>query len=361
MPNMKNSKILVYLAAALMALSSCKSKAVVEGSFCASPADGRVIVKTMEAGSITKVLDTLTLSDNGTFRYSFPVEKGKPEFAYLYCGDTKVASLLLKAGDRVKVQCDTIGFWTVSGSDDCAQLLQIEKDFSALVASGTVTLKDYVEYYRKMTKYVLSNAHSLTIIPVLFQKVGDVPVFNQKSDAVIFSALADSLSASYPESRWVEILRKEAKLRGKILSLDTMISSAKNTAYPDLFLPDIKGNTIQLSEIALKATLLVFWDATEPNNKIYNNDVLAPLYAQFRTRGLQIYAVCPTGDKPTWAMVVREQDNPWINVCDTRGNSLGMYGVTEVPSLFIVSENGVQKLSDITLAGLTKSVQAALK
>ena len=359
MQNMKSFKFAACAALCAAALASCTSKAVIEGSFAAAPADGKVTVKMME-GSALKTLDTLTLSSKGGFRYDFPVQKGRPEFVYLYCGETKVSSLLLAQGDRVRVQCDTAGFWSVEGSQDCQALLQMEKDLSQITASETITLQEYVAYYRKMVKYVLSNSRSLTVVPAFFQKIGDTPVFAQATDAILMSSVADSLSGVYPESRWISVLRSEAAARERQLSLQAIIASAGDSSYPDLFLPDIKGQTVQLSSVALKATLVVFWDASLPENKIYNNDVLLPLYKQFNAAGLQIYAVCPTSDKPAWAMVVREQNAPWINVCDTKGRSLGTYGVTQVPSLYLVSDKGLEKLSDISLSAVSKAVRAAL-
>ena len=60
------------------------------------------------------------------------LEKGQPEFIYLYAGQKKVASLLLDRGDEVDVVLDTIGGYSVSGSDDCVRLQKIDADFKAV-------------------------------------------------------------------------------------------------------------------------------------------------------------------------------------------------------------------------------------
>jgi hypothetical protein len=56
-----------------------------------------------------------------------PVEKGQPEFIYLFHDGTRIASLLLKSGDKVTVSADTLGNFTVDGSDDSAYLAENEK------------------------------------------------------------------------------------------------------------------------------------------------------------------------------------------------------------------------------------------
>ena len=89
---MKSSKIIIACAAALLAVS-CGPKATVEGRL-EDAAGKQVVVKVLD-GNIRKTLDTLTVGQSGSFRYSLPVEAGDPRFLYFYYGDTKIASLLL--------------------------------------------------------------------------------------------------------------------------------------------------------------------------------------------------------------------------------------------------------------------------
>lgn len=356
---MKLFRNIFFSAALLIGLSAC-NRAVVNGEFNVAPSSGAVLVKTLD-GQNLQTVDTLRL-DGVHFKYSTKLEKGQPEFIYLYCGDVKVASLLLSAGDRVSVKCDTVGRWTVDGSEDCRKLLDNEMAYADLFKNGYVNGRQYVEYYRKMTQYVLSNSHSLTVIPVLYSKVGDVPVFAQVTDAVLFNSIADSLTTVYPESKYVKQLRVEADRRRNRLQLQGMVDNAVSQAYPDLSYPGIDGKKVSLKDSATgKATLLVFWDATDGLNKVYNLEVLKPLYKQYAPAGLQIYAVNLGADKKTWATAVREQKLSWVNVCDATGTSLSLYNVDSLPTAILITEAGVEKLSSLELAHLRSRVSSALK
>lgn len=356
---MKNYRLAVLALAAIAGLSSC-NKAVVEGRFNAAPASGVVVAKTLDGASM-KVIDTIKVKGNG-FRYSLGLEKNQPEFLYLYCGDVKVASLLLESGDHVTVECDTLGTWTVSGSDECGKLRQNELELTSLNSLPGLTVKQYVEYYRKMTRYVMENTGSMTVIPVLFSKIGETPVFNQPTDAVIFRNVTDSLALRYPDSKYVKMLQNETKVRTDRMALKTLIDSADSRSYPDLKLPGTDGKNHSLVEYADgKPVLLVFWDANDALNKMFNIEILLPLYEKYAKAGLKIYSVNLNADKSTWAMAVKEQKLPWLNVCDSYGTSVNIYGVTGVPTAIMLTDDGLQRVSDVSKSSLEKAIAKVLK
>lgn len=356
---MRNYKYLLALLFSVAALSSC-NKTSVKGSFTTVPSGKAVIAKTVE-GTAMKVVDTLKLAKDGSFKFNPQVVKGEPEFFYLYYGDTKIASLLLAQGDKVEVQCDTLGYWTVSGSEDCEILRQNDLELGKLAAQGSITLRQYIEYYRQMMKFVLSNSHSLTVVPVLFSTVGDTPVFSQLSDGVVFGSVADSLETVYPNSKYIKLLRNEANVRYNQLEINTMIQNAEQASYVDLNFDGMEGKPVVLSEILKKATLLVFWDASDASNKMFNAEVLKPLYEKYSKSGLEIYQVNVGADKSTWAMVVREQELPWVSVCDTYGRSISVYGVTSVPTVILLHNNTLDRLEKIDAKSLETKISTVLK
>ena len=113
--NMKNCKLIFAAAAVLMAASSCADKAQIKGKLSGAP-DAEVVV-TQLSGSSFNVLDTVKTDAAGEYSYKMKIEAGQPEFVYIFKGDTKVASLLLQKGDKVKVVSDTLGQYSVEGSE----------------------------------------------------------------------------------------------------------------------------------------------------------------------------------------------------------------------------------------------------
>ena len=358
MRNYRLSGIAAVVSA--ICVASCTGSARIEGTVSDAPSS-EVIVKLLDVNRY-QVLDTVPADASGRFRYKLKVEKGQPEFVYLFHNDTRIASLLLQSGDKVKVTADTLGTYSVSGSDETQKLMEVEKDeaeFSNKMLAASDKLQDldpaseeaaalkrkmsqdYVDYYRGRVKYILSNSHSLTVIPVLYQVVGEsLQVFGQATDAIHFKNMSDSLSTVYPDSKYVKALQKEATRRQQLLSLSARISNAKEAGFPDLNMPDINGKKIRLSSIDSKVVMLYFWTSADAAQTMFNTDVMLPVYKDYHSRGLEIYGVCADTDKAAWASVVKNQNLPWVNVCDGNGSTspaIALYNVQALPvSYFIV-------------------------
>lgn len=380
---MKISRIAAAGCILLLAVS-CAKTAGIKGTITGA-SDDEVIVKLLEVNSYN-VLDTVKTDKSGSFSYKIELEKGKPEFIYLFHKDTKIASLLLEQGDKVSFTADTLGNYSVEGSEESSRLLEVENSFAEFAghfkdisdrmdAEGLdeAAMRDlqkqitklYIEYYRKATAYVLSNSHSLTCVPVLFQSVNEYfPIFSQQTDAILFRATADSLKSVYPGSRYVQALEKEAARRESILQLNGKLNNASETGYLNLSLPNEQGRKVTLSDVDSKVTLIHFWSASDAAQKMFNLEILLPIYKEFHDKGFEIYAICTDVDKSMWASVVKSQELPWINVCDGLGASspaLLLYRVTQLPCSFVIVDGAITDETITGAAGLRNILQQKLK
>ena len=357
--NMSRFSKLIIFAAAMMVFAACGNKAKIEGVVADAPSS-EVIVKLLNINQY-QVLDTLKTDASGKFSYKVDVKKGQPEFIFVFYKDVKVASLLLEAGDKVSVSADTLGRFTVEGSEESVKLAQVEKDYadaliklsdlSSILMTATGAEADaakrqlgqeYINYYRSRVRYVMENSKSLTVVPVLFQNFGsDLPVFGQSTDAIQFTNVADSLEMVYPDSRYVKALRAEAKRRMDYMELETRLNSAEEIGYPDIVLPDVNANKIRLSEVDSKVVMLFFWSSADASQKMFNLDFLKSVYEDYHKKGLEIYQVSLDVDKAAWARVVKEQKLPWINVCDSRGSAspyVLTYNIGSLPAVYVISD-----------------------
>lgn len=342
-----------FLAAAIAFATavSCTGGASVSGVL-EGASGGTVVLRELSGGS-----DTVKVSPAGAYKAHLKIEE--PEFVYISRNGRQIASLLLFKGDRVKVSSDTLGHdLSIEGSPESEKLAGIDKDYAdfsrAFSSAGEVAEKSkiYIDYYRSRVSYVLNNPKSLTSVQVLFQRtpVGTMPIFNQLTDALLFSTVADSLSAVYPSSRYVVSLRKEAELRKNRLDLDSRLRSATLQSFPEIELADNTGVQRKLSEVDGKVVMLYFWTATAGQN-MFNAAALIPLYEQYHPKGFEIFAVSLDTDKTEWAAIVREQKLPWINVCDTRGGAspyAGTYNVTSVPYAFFILDGDIDAGASVT-------------
>lgn len=342
-------------------LSSCCSNAVIDGSLADAPSS-QVVVKLLDVNRFD-VLDTVSVDADGRFAYKMHIEKGQPEFVYLFHGDKRIASLLLDRGDKVIVKADTTGVYEVEGSEDCRLLAEVEKEFSDFSSSflslasrleqavpGSDNAREltremgrvYTEYYRDRVKYVMEHPYSLTVIPVFYQSAGEnLPVFGQDTDAIHFRNICDSLETVYPESKYVESLRAEAERRADFLELRVRLQGAEEVGFPDIELSDVNAVRHRLSDVDAKVIMVHFWSSGDAMQKMFNLDVLRPVYGDFHSKGFEIYQVALDADKAVWARTVKDQGLEWINVCDVLGlNSPAArsYNVGSLPVSFFIAD-----------------------
>ena len=361
----------------MLVMAACTPKAVIEGTL-KETSGAPVVVKLMETDRY-QVLDTIRTKEDGKFSYSLAVEKDQPQFVDLFYGEYRIASLLLEQGDKVTVVSDTLGAYTVSGSDECRLLQKVQADYfrflydmgglTSLAATGEnlngAISKHYIDYYRGRIAFVMSHSHSLTVVPVLFQEVEPgFPVFSQATDGMIFRNIADSLKQDYPNSKYVKALEKEAERRLSLMELDTRLANAEEVAFPDIELPGMDAKIAKLSDVEGKVVMVYFWATTAELN-MFNLETLIPVYEKYHDKGLEIFAVSLDVDKTEWASVVRNQKHPWVNVCDIRGIAspyIGLWGVQSLPTVFFIVDGvidpnaNVRKPADIDkyLAGKLK-------
>ena len=368
---MKTVKILAATAAALL-LAACGPKTVIDGVL-QDKADAPVIVKLLDVNKY-QVLDTVKTNAAGAFSYKPELEKDHPEFIYLFYGDKKVASLLLKQGDHVKVTADTLGNYTVEGSEESLLLQEVEGDYAQFMLDMARLSADpdaaqelsrrYVDYYRRSVRYVMEHPKSLTSVPVLFHRVNDgLAVFDQPTDGILFGSISDSLKTVYPDSRYVKALEVEAARRTNILQISQRLQEAEQVGFFNIDLPNLAGTKTKLSDVGSKVVMLYFW-ATTDEQKLFNMDTLIPVYNEFHGRGFEIYAVSLDVDKSAWASVVKAQQLPWINVCDTRGDQsplVNLYGLKTLPSAFFLVDGDMDPNADIQdAAAMRRYLQSKL-
>ena len=376
------SRISAFVAAVLLAASCGRTARI--NALISDASSSDVVVKMLNINTFD-VLDTVTLDQDGKMAYKLELDKGQIEFVYLYYGGKRIASLLLQPGDKVSVVADTLGSYTVEGSEESAKLAQVEMDYAAAlkkmtemsvalenaqtteqaVAMRQELAQEYVSYYRDRVKYIMQNSRSMSVVPVLYQTLGaNLPVFAQKTDAIHFKAMADSLALSYPDSRYVKALRKEAERRMGYLEMDAIINSAQQIGYPDVELPDIDGQKRKLSEVDAKVILVQFWTASDLSQKMFNVDVLKGLYKDFHSKGLEIYQISLDADKILWAQVVKQQKHPWISVCDSRGTAspyAASYNIQMLPSMFVISNGELVDGKVVDETSLRKLLKDLLK
>lgn len=310
-------------------------------------------------------VDTLQLQ-GGKITYTFAALHDAPEFYCLLKDQQRVASFVVNEADRLNIVLGQTGSVEVNGSEEAYLFHKQEKDFEAAQASfeslslkmaqasasGNKALQEkcqldlgrfYVKYKQESIRFLMKHPQSIVQVPTLYRRFSDeLPIFNEYRDALYFGRVYDSLRITYPKSTYLHALKEERDYRTAMLQLEKKLSQAKTATYPDLSMPDRDGKIRNLSDAQGKLILLSFWSAADANQKLFNNELKA-LYEKYHQRGLEIYQVALNADKTQWAQTVKEQQLPWISVCDGMGAysvAAAYYNVGSVPAMYLIDQAG---------------------
>jgi peroxiredoxin len=344
-------------AFALLLFAACSQQptAVIEASI--EGADQAQIVLQKLNFSKIQVVDTIKTAPDGSFTYKVKLSSTSPGFYYLYHEGTKLASMVLLPKDKVTINADLNGNFTVTGSEESLLLQAIDKEFLKTSAQlsdlagksvdgedvGLDMGRTYIEYRKTALKHIFGNPHSITAATTLFQRFNDnLPVFGEISDFFIFKQVYDSLKTVYPQSEYVLALKDEITARERAFELTNKLSNVQEALFPDLEMPDNNGDMKRLSDFTGNVIILSFWSVAQDAHKMFNND-LAELYQKYHSEGLEVYQVSLDIDKASWASIVRSQQLPWTSVNDGNGiNSPSMtaYNITQIPTFFVIGRDG---------------------
>lgn len=373
-------KILFFLFLVIVA-TSCSNSKNTKVTFSIKGAEGKEFVIKIQDVNTLKTIDTLKALNGDRIVYKLKNIES-PDFYYLYYGERKVASLIAKGGEKIKIEADTLGnVLSIEGSDESSLLLNQERELyksittldslsilynDAVTNSNSEKAKDlnykmgslYVNLKRAAIKEIYSNPYSITNIRYLFYKfTPELPLFADNLDALIFKRVYDSLFIKYPSSRYLTSLGNEIKTRESAREINSKLSNAQEISLPKLELPDNKGKIRNLIDLKGKVVILLFWSVKDPEQLMFNNELLS-LYSKLNPKGLEIFQVSIDTDKTAWGRTISDQKLPWINVCDALGGSskaVISYNIKEVPTMFLIDRNGDIRYKDVFNISLLES------
>lgn len=359
-------KLAVLGLAALMAVGCSKNNGAQINAQIEGAGNAEVVLYQLAVNQV-KTVDTIKTSADGKFSYTVAMPEAAPDFYYLTYKGNKLASLVLKAGDKVSVKVDTLGAGlAIEGSEESLLLGQYEKGLATVSAqmaqmseqmNAAIEKKDlaaaeelkikmgksYVNYRRGLIKTIMENPYSFANINALYQQVGQqLPVFSSENDYLLVERVHDSLATLYPSSVYLQSLKEQISGAKNAIALAEKIYEAETKSFPNLSLPDINAKNVELSSLEGKPFILMFWTISEPSQKMFNND-LKELYRKYRNSGLEIYQVSLDEDKTAWASAVKDQQLPWISVCDGKGPAspaVVAYNLLTVPTMFVFNAKG---------------------
>lgn len=375
--------------AVLMAVSCSKSNTAVVNARIEGAANKDLVVSQLAVNQI-KFVDSVKTDASGNLKSTITLQSETPDFYYLSYNGKRLASLILKPGDKVNVTVDTLGKGlAIEGSEESALLQKYNEALAAAVAEFdalSIKLADasqagdreavqqynsqlgkvFVKHKQNMIRNVMQNPHSFANIQALYQTfVQGLPVFGAENDYMLVQRVHDSLQTVYPGSVYLKSLEEQVASARAAIAFAEKLSNAQETSFPNISLPDINAKNVELASLEGKPFILMFWLSADVTQKMFNNDIL-DIYRKYSKSGLEIYQVAIDTDKTAWATAVKEQNLPWISVCDGKGAAspaLATYNIYSVPSIFVFDRKGdiVASQGLFSKAALEDAVRKAVR
>lgn len=309
-------------------------------------------------------LDSVKLNDGGSFHFS-EARPDAPDFYRLRL-DNQVINFVVDSTETVKVNADANGFATayqVEGSENnqkIKELVLLQADLqdkvNKLGRSGLPagiaqdSLVSLVNAYKNNVKrnYIFAEPNKAYAYFALFQELNGYMIFNpltNKEDVKCFAAVATSLNNMYPHADrsrnlYNMVIKGMKNTRTpQVQNVDIPVDKIKETSIIDIELKDLKGKTHHLTDLKGKVVLVDFTVYASAVSGA-RNLALRELYDKYASQGLEIYQISLDADEHFWKTAA---DNlPWICVRDPQGtysNYISLYGVTQLPTAFLVNRN----------------------
>lgn len=392
------------IAAIVFMMASCtrdKNKVSISGNV--SDGNGERIALMRISGTNPVLVDTLTLGEDGNFKFEPKVEKGGPDFFCLVMGNQTipVVSDTLQTPIKVTANKDKFGS-TYEVEDDLnkelknAVLLGNELRRSILNLSQNKqsnlsqqafndSVQSLITAYKEkvVTDYIYKDPASPISYYLLFESVSGLKIFDPMDikDSRAFGAVANLWNTIYPNSARTEFLvaqTKEAMLmrlqaRQEQQKADSILSNTeiKVSTYVDLSLPGVNDALVSLSSINGKGnvTLLDFTTYYVSEISVAHNQVLSNIYSKYKNQGLKIYQVCLDGDENFWK--VSASNLPWTVVRDPEilfdqnglvqySKAAAIYNVQNIPTTFVMGPDGTAVARIIDDSKLEAAVAKAM-
>lgn len=381
----RRTLLIPAVGALLLAMAGCQHGPQFQVSgHITDAADSMLYLEAMTLGGI-QPLDSTRLKDDGAFCFKADAPSN-PEFYALRIGSRRINfSIDSTEAITITAQLPTmVSDYRVEGSYNCekireiairqsqlqAQIIAIEKNAAILPGTAIDSINALVAAYKDLmrTQYIYREPLQTYAYYAVSQSIHDLnstyqvfdPLTN-RDDVKCYAAIATAWDGMYPDAdRTVQLcnmairgMNNTAPPTQRIVELaDSVVQEA---SIIDISLPDIVSNIHTISELKGKVVMLDFTAYSMPDSPERTRH-MRELYNKYHDRGFEIYQISLDNDIHYWKTAC--ENLPWICVHETNGTTTRLYGVSNLPTYFLINRaNEVVLRSDMT----TSTVEAELQ
>ena len=364
-------KTFFYLLAIAAVVWSCDStpKFRIEGTITDAE-DSVLYLEAMTLNGVD-VLDSAELDDDGDFSFSHAAPSSQEFYALRINGRRINLSVDSTETITVNASLPTMDSdYEVSGSENCTKIKEIsamqrevqrkitafEKNTSMLPGDISDSVRNVLSAYKKkiMVDYILNDPSKAYAYYAVCQSISDLygtfllfNPLNDRTDVKCYAAVATAWDGKYPDAERTRQICNAA-VRGmentskRVAEIDA--SKISETGIIEVALPDAGGNVRSLKGLKGKVVLLDFTKYGAPKSDARTRQ-MRELYNKYSAKEFEIYQVSLDEDIHFWKYA--SENLPWICVHETDGSATSVYGVSTLPTYFIIDrDNEVVMRSD---------------
>lgn len=384
---MRSIRNYIGIFLALIAVASCQNNKSFKIDGVVSGAEGQTMYLENVGVSSVSILDSAKLNAAGKFEFEQP----RPAFPDFYRLRLKnqLINFAIDSTENIHVMADAGTFATsykIDGSENCkaiknitlAQLdanqaiHKIRKEYEHKAMSDTAYVNKVLEasnaYKAEALKYIYGAPMSTAAYFALFQQVDGLLFFDlyDKTDSKAYGAVATSYDHYYPESPRTKQLYNLALQSIKVIrgqrKLDLDNLKTTEVDFLNVKLPDLRGNTVLLSEVASGSPVIVNFTAYQAEWSPALNIELNRIYSKYSGQGLKIYQISLDSDEHFWKNAAFNL--PWVCVRDPEtaySQIAALYNVKQLPAIFLFDRKGNIVKREDNLQQLENSVKSILR
>lgn len=361
-------KILSLIAAGTLLLASCNQSANkfhVEGTI-EGAADSMLYFEQNSLNGIVK-LDSVKLSASGSFAFSGVVPDSCPEFYNLRVGN-HIINFAIDSTETVTFTANLANMesdYAVEGNESSVkikeislmqkkvqkQLIAIEKNEDLLPGDKMDSIESIINAYKERVKanYIFQNPYAAYAYYAVCQSLTDLRgtfmlfnPLNDRADVKCYATIATAWDGTYPNAaRTVQMcnmaikgMDNTATPQQQVIEVDN--SKVVETGIIDINLPDVNSKLHSITALKGKVVLIDF-TAFAMKESPERTRQMRTLYEKYKDRGFEIYQISLDDDVHFWKYSC--ENLPWVCVHETDGTATSLYGVSSIPTFFLVNRN----------------------
>lgn len=331
-------------------------------------------------------IDSAKLGKSGDFKFSYERPECYDFYRLQLDKKGRQITIAIDSTETVTINSDAKSFIDschIAGSpqsEKIAELTALEqalqtqvntliKNGGPMIGETRKTINTVIDEFKQniCKEFIVPAPHSASAYYALFLNINGTPLFDPlhiRFDSRCYSAVATSLNHHHPHATRAQHLSNLAikSMRAtQPAKRDTIyIDSSNTTGLFDIKLPNIDGDSVNLSSLKGKVVMLDF--TVYGNAEISARNLeLRELYDKYKKRGFEIYQISLDGKEHFWK--TSASNLPWLCVRDAAGPesyNLTLYRVQRIPTYFLINRANEIVLRDEQVEDINKSIEKLL-